>query len=74
MCDITIKKMKKFYSASIVPNDGEYIYFCAKVSDLVITGFSGKKAKMKLSLSKINQPVPTKSAVLLGLFVPVQAF
>ena len=41
----TLKKMKKFYSASIVPNDGEYIYFCAKISDLVITGYSGKKAQ-----------------------------
>ncbi len=40
----TLKKMKKFYSASIVPNDGEYIYFCAKISDVVITGYSGKKA------------------------------
>ena len=39
-----LKKMKEFYSSSIIPNDGEYIYFCAKISDLVITGFSGKKA------------------------------
>lgn len=42
--EITLKKMKDFYSSFIVPNDGEYVYFCAKISDLVITGFSGKKA------------------------------
>lgn len=41
----TLNKMKVFYSSSIVPNDGEYIFFCAKVSDLVITGYSGKKAQ-----------------------------
>ena len=40
----TLDKIKKYYSASIVPNDGEYVYFCAKLSGLVITGFSGKKA------------------------------
>ena len=49
--EATLKKMKKFYSASIVPNDGEYIYFCAKVSDLVITGFSGKKAEKTVTFT-----------------------
>ena len=43
--EATLNKMKKYYSSSIIPNDGEYVYFCAKISDLVITGFSGKKAK-----------------------------
>ena len=37
-------KMKDFYSSSLVRNDGEYIFFCAKIADLVITGYSGKKA------------------------------
>lgn len=41
--EITLKKMRAFYDSSIVPNDGEYVFFCAKISDLVITGFSGKK-------------------------------
>ena len=49
--ETTLKKMKKFYSASIVPNDGEYIYFCAKISDLVITGFSGKKAEKTVTFT-----------------------
>jgi len=39
----TLHKMKSFYSSSIVPNDGEYVFFCAKLSGLVITGFSSKK-------------------------------
>lgn len=41
----TLKKMRKFYSSSLIQNDGEYIYFCAKISGLVITGYSGKKAQ-----------------------------
>ena len=28
----TLKKMRDFYASSIVPNSGEYIYFCAKVA------------------------------------------
>ena len=41
----TLKKMRKFYFSSLIQNDGEYIYFCAKISGLVITGYSGKKAQ-----------------------------
>lgn len=39
-----LNKMKHFYKDFIIPNDGEYVFFCAKVDNVVIQGFSGKKA------------------------------
>lgn len=41
----TLHKMKSFYESFVIPNDGEYVFFCAKVSGIVITGFSGKKTQ-----------------------------
>ncbi|MCQ2087324.1 MAG: ribonuclease HIII [Bacilli bacterium] len=42
--EATLNKMKHFYKDFIVPNDGEYVFFCAKVENVVVQGFSGKKA------------------------------
>ena len=41
----TLDKMKNFYRDFMIENNGDYIYFCAQVGFVVVTGFSGKKQK-----------------------------
>lgn len=40
-----LDEIKAFYADKLVPNEGEYVYFMAETDGVIITGFSGKKAK-----------------------------
>lgn len=44
-----LKNIKSHYSNFLVPNDGEYVFFVAKVNGITITGYSSKSAKKTIT-------------------------
>lgn len=49
-----IEELKSFYDKYIIPNDGEYVYFMAKVNGVVITAFTSKKEYHKVLFTGKN--------------------
>lgn len=47
----TLDKIKEFYKDFIVPNNGNYVYFCAKCNGVVIMGYSSKGSTKKVTFS-----------------------
>ena len=50
----TLDKIKDYYSSYLVNNDGEYVYFAALKSGIVITGFSSKKENKTVTFNGDN--------------------
>ena len=50
----TLDKIKDYYSSYLVNNDGEYVYFAALKSGIVITGFCSKKESKTVTFNGDN--------------------
>jgi len=51
----TLEKMKEFYKENMVPNDGAYIVFFAKVDGKTITAYNVKKGYSKVVFSSLDE-------------------
>ena len=52
-----INEMLEFYSNNIVPNNGEYIYFFAKIDHKTITAYKSKNNQYKVVFNDYNEPL-----------------
>ena len=50
-----INEMLEFYSNNIVPNNGEYIYFFAKIDHKTITAYKSKNNQYKVVFNDYNE-------------------
>jgi len=66
-----LDEIKSFYNDYLIENNGEYVYFMAKVNDVTITGFSSNKEAKKVTFIGENSlqeaKIWDKNAVILEI-------